>query len=56
MALMTAAAPRPTKDDRLAAMRAAIEEAHRRGITSVQDAGIGPDDLELFDGCASAAS
>jgi predicted amidohydrolase YtcJ len=49
MALMTAAAPQPTDEDRLAAARAAIDEAHRFGITSVQDAGGAATDLDLFD-------
>ena len=49
MALMSAVAPKPTEEDRLAAMRAAIDEAHRYGITSVQDAGGPASDLELFD-------
>ena len=49
MALMTAAAPKPTEEDRLAAVRAAIDEAHRFGITSVQDAGGAAADLDLFD-------
>jgi len=49
MALMTAAAPKPTEEDRLAAARAAIDEAHRFGITSVQDAGGAAADLDLFD-------
>jgi len=49
MALMTAAAPQPTEEDRLAAARAAIDEAHRFGITSVQDAGGAAADLDLFD-------
>ena len=49
MALMSKAAPQPTAEDRLAAIRAAIDEAHRLGITSVHDAGGTADDLELFD-------
>jgi predicted amidohydrolase YtcJ len=49
MALMSAVAPAPTEEDRLAAVRAAIDEAHRFGITSVQDAGGTAADLELFD-------
>jgi predicted amidohydrolase YtcJ len=48
MSLMTAAAPQPTEEDRLAALRAAIDQAHRFGITSVQDAGGTADDLELL--------
>lgn len=49
MALMRDAAPQPTEEDRLAAIRAAIDEAHRFGITSVHAAGGSPADLELFD-------
>jgi predicted amidohydrolase YtcJ len=49
MALMSAAAPKPTEEDRLAALRAAIDEAHRYGITSVQDAGGPASDLDLLD-------
>ena len=49
MSLMTAVAPQATDEDRLAAIRAAIVEAHRVGITSVQDAGGNPSDLELLD-------
>jgi predicted amidohydrolase YtcJ len=49
MALMSDVAPKPSEEDRLAAIRAAIDEAHRVGITSVQDAGGTAADLELFD-------
>jgi predicted amidohydrolase YtcJ len=35
--LVRAAVPRPTRDESEAALRAAISEAHRRGVTSVQD-------------------
>jgi predicted amidohydrolase YtcJ len=47
MALMTAA-PQPTAEDKLAAIRAGLVEAHRLGITSVQNAGGSPEDLELY--------
>ena len=49
MALMSKVAPQPTEEDRLAAIGAAIAEAHRLGITSVQDAGGRATDLELYD-------
>lgn len=49
MALMSKVAPQPTEEDRVAAIRAAIDEAHRLGITSVQDAGGPASDLELYD-------
>lgn len=48
MALMTAA-PQPTTEDRIAAIRAGLVEAHRVGITSVQNAGGTAEDLELYD-------
>lgn len=49
MALMGQVTPRPTEEDRVAAIRAAIDEANRFGITSVQDAGGSADDLVLYD-------
>ena len=49
MALMSVAAPKATDEDRIAAVRGAMDEAHRLGITSVQDAGGTIADLELFD-------
>jgi predicted amidohydrolase YtcJ len=41
--------PQPTRADRLDALRAAIREAQRLGVTSVQNAGGSPDELALFD-------
>lgn len=49
MALMGPVTPRPTEEDRVAAIRAAIDEANRFGITSVQDAGGSADDLVRYD-------
>jgi predicted amidohydrolase YtcJ len=49
MALMSHVAPQPTEEDRVAAIRAAVDEAHSLGITSVQDAGGSVADLELLD-------
>jgi predicted amidohydrolase YtcJ len=49
MALMSKVAPQPTEEDRLAAIGAAMAEAHRLGITSVQDAGGPASDLALYD-------
>ena len=48
IALVAKLAPKPTRDERLRALRAAIGEAHRNGITSVQNAGGSPDDFELY--------
>jgi predicted amidohydrolase YtcJ len=47
--LVTRVLPTPTRHDRLTALRAAIEESHRRGVTSVQDMTASPSDLELYD-------
>jgi predicted amidohydrolase YtcJ len=49
MSLMKAA-PQPTAEDKMAAIRAGIIEAQRLGITSVQNAGGQAEDLELYDG------
>jgi hypothetical protein len=49
MALMSKVMPKPADTDRLAALRAAIEEANRFGVTSVHDAGGSADDLALYE-------
>jgi predicted amidohydrolase YtcJ len=41
--------PQPTRDERLDALRAAIAEAQRFGVTSVQEAGGSAEDLALLD-------
>ena len=48
MQLMRAASPQPTREDKVAAIRAGLEEAHRFGVTSVQNAGGSPEDLDLY--------
>lgn len=48
MQLMRAAAPQPTREDKVAAIRAGLDEAHRYGVTSVQNAGGSPEDLDLY--------
>lgn len=49
MDLMASHLPKPTRDDLLAALGAAMTEAHRRGVTSVQNASGTADDLALYD-------
>jgi predicted amidohydrolase YtcJ len=49
MNLVARATPQPTKEDKLAAVRAALGQAHRFGVTSVQNAWGGPDELDLYD-------
>jgi hypothetical protein len=47
--LMAKVLPQPTRDDRLRAIRKAVSEANRLGVTSVHEAGTNAGDLELFD-------
>ena len=56
MALVGKLVPAPTHDDRARALRAAMSEAQRYGVTSVQVAGTTKEDLELFDEAARAGS
>ena len=48
MALVGNHVPKPTRSDRAAALRSAIGEAQRNGITSVQNASGDADDFELY--------
>ena len=41
--------PKPSDEDRRAALRAAVAHAHRFGVTSVQNAGGDPDEMALYD-------
>ena len=54
MDLVARTVPAPTRDDRARALRSAISEAHRVGVTSVQIAGANADDFELYDEAARA--
>ena len=49
MSLMSQAMPVSSRDDKLSALRAAVVEANRVGITSVQNAGGSAEDLGLYD-------
>jgi len=46
--------PRPTPEDRRAALKAAVAEAHRVGVTSVQNANGNADDLQLYEDAKKA--
>jgi len=48
-ALVNDVVPQPTREDRLAALRAAVREAHRFGVTSVQNAHGDAEEFELYD-------
>ena len=41
--------PQPTEADRRAFLRAAVAHAHAHGVTSVQDAGVDPDEMARYD-------
>ncbi len=47
--LVTKVMPKDTRDDRLQAIRAGIAEAHRLGVTSIQNASGTPDEFDLYD-------
>ncbi len=49
MGLVTGLLPAPTPAEQRTAVRAAIAEAHRRGVTSVQNAGGNAAELALYD-------
>lgn len=49
MRLVSTVLPKATRDDRLEGLRQAIDLAHSVGVTSVQNAGGQPEDLELYD-------
>ena len=48
MDLMEQALPQPTRAEQLDALRHAIGEAHKFGVTSVQNASGSPDELDLY--------
>lgn len=54
VALVTRLVPKPTRDDRASALRAAIAEAHRNGITSVHDAAADAGALTLYEAARRA--
>ncbi|MEP6572495.1 MAG: amidohydrolase [Gemmatimonadota bacterium] len=47
--LMDKVLPKPSREEKLAALRLGIAEARRLGVTSVQDADAGAEDLQLFE-------
>jgi hypothetical protein len=48
MALVRRIIPAPTREQRARGLRSAVAEAHRNGITSVQNAGGGVEEFELY--------
>jgi len=56
MTLAEKALPRPTREDRAKALLVAIRVAQQHGITSVQDLGAAPGDLDLYDAARAAGT
>ena len=48
VSLVSQTLPQPTREERVQALRAAIAEAHRNGVTSIQNAGGSTDEFELY--------
>jgi predicted amidohydrolase YtcJ len=49
MALMNAVVPKPSREEQRRALKKALDEALRFGVTSVTEAAGSPEDLEVFD-------
>ncbi|HEX9366951.1 MAG TPA: amidohydrolase [Vicinamibacterales bacterium] len=56
MTLAERALPKPTREERAKALQLAIRDAQQRGITSVQDLGAAPGDLDLYDAARDAGT
>ncbi len=56
VALVARLVPKPTREERAAALRAAIAEAHRQGITSVHDAAADTATLALYEDARKAGN
>lgn len=48
--------PKPTREEKLEAMKRGVLEAHRYGVTSIQEAGVSAEDLALFDTLSRAGA
>ena len=51
---MDSVVPKPTREERARALQVAIREAQRQGITSAQDLGAAPGDMDLYDAARDA--
>jgi predicted amidohydrolase YtcJ len=54
IALIDRVVPRPTREERANALQLAIRDAQRQGITSAQDLGAAPGDMDLYDAARDA--
>jgi predicted amidohydrolase YtcJ len=56
MALADRVLPKPTREERAKALTVAIRDAQQHGVTSVQDFGAAPGDLDLYDAARDAGT
>jgi predicted amidohydrolase YtcJ len=56
MTLVDRVVPPPTREERARALQRAIRDAAQHGITSVQDIGAAPGDLDLYDAASDAGT
>ena len=56
MALVDRVTPKATREDRVRGLQLGIRDAQQRGITSVQDLGALPGDLDLYDAAREAGT
>ena len=54
VALAARLVPAPTPAERAQALRSAVSEAHRHGVTSVQDANVAPGDFPIYEEARAA--
>jgi hypothetical protein len=54
VSLIDKVVPKPTREERAKALQLAIRDAQRQGITSVQDLGAAPGDIDLYDAAREA--
>ena len=54
VALIDRVVPKPTREERAKALQLAIRDAQRQGITSAQDLGAAPGDMDLYDAARDA--
>jgi predicted amidohydrolase YtcJ len=54
VSLIDKVVPKPTREERAKALQLAIRDAQRQGITSAQDLGAAPGDMDLYDAARDA--
>jgi predicted amidohydrolase YtcJ len=54
ISLIDRVVPKPTREERAKALQLAIRDAQRQGITSAQDLGAAPGDMDLYDAARDA--